>query len=289
MGRTRFGARAGVLAAAVAGVMAVSAPAAMAISCGDVITTNTKLTKNLECPPGTDGLIIGASGITLDLNKKTITGGRDQTFFGPAGVRIPAAFTGVTVKRGTIEEFAAGLSIEGDGNIASDLTIRQSYFGFQVEGDVNQLKNITAVLNISGDVFFGTGNIVSKSKLTTGAAGMQFVGDSNTLKDSTISTTGVGIFINENNSVFTGNRVKNSLSDGIFVDAGATGVLISKNTVEGSGDDGIDVNSPGVTLSKNKVFDNGDYGIEAVEGVIDGGGNKAKGNGEDDQCLNIDC
>jgi hypothetical protein len=34
---------------------------------------------------------------------------------------------------------------------------------------------------------------------------------------------------------------------------------------------------------------NGDLGIEAVPGVIDGGGNKAKANGDAAQCTNISC
>jgi hypothetical protein len=33
----------------------------------------------------------------------------------------------------------------------------------------------------------------------------------------------------------------------------------------------------------------GDLGIEAVRGVIDGGGNKASGNGDLRQCTNIVC
>jgi hypothetical protein len=37
------------------------------------------------------------------------------------------------------------------------------------------------------------------------------------------------------------------------------------------------------------VVRNGDLGIEAVEGVIDGGGNRASENGDARQCVNVTC
>jgi hypothetical protein len=49
------------------------------------------------------------------------------------------------------------------------------------------------------------------------------------------------------------------------------------------------VRSASTTLTKNTANDNGDLGIEAVPGVIDGGGNRARGNGNPAQCLNVSC
>jgi hypothetical protein len=42
-------------------------------------------------------------------------------------------------------------------------------------------------------------------------------------------------------------------------------------------------------VTVNTANDNTDLGIEAVPGVIDGGGNKASGNGNPAQCLNVRC
>jgi hypothetical protein len=42
-------------------------------------------------------------------------------------------------------------------------------------------------------------------------------------------------------------------------------------------------------LTSNTANDNVDFGIEAVPGVIDGGGNRAFGNGNPLQCLNVVC
>src|SRR3954468_9415828 len=62
------------IAAALTGA-AFAAPAfgAARPACGDVITSNTTLRADLRDCPG-DGLVIGADGITLDLNGHTIGG-----------------------------------------------------------------------------------------------------------------------------------------------------------------------------------------------------------------------
>jgi hypothetical protein len=44
-----------------------------------------------------------------------------------------------------------------------------------------------------------------------------------------------------------------------------------------------------ITCGEPITHDNADLGIEAVEGVIDGGRNRASGNGDPLQCLNDDC
>jgi hypothetical protein len=97
---------------------------------------------------------------------------------------------------------------------------------------------------------------------------------------------------------FSGNVIRNNIvsgtaelpeTDGIFVPAGAAGNALVANSASGSGDDGIDVEEPSTTLADNRAFDNADLGIEAVAGVIDGGGNRAWGNGNPLQCLNVDC
>jgi hypothetical protein len=53
--------------------------------------------------------------------------------------------------------------------------------------------------------------------------------------------------------------------------------------------DGIDVRSRSTKLTRNRAVRNGDLGIPAVEGMIDGGGNKASGNGDPRQCTHIVC
>jgi hypothetical protein len=47
--------------------------------------------------------------------------------------------------------------------------------------------------------------------------------------------------------------------------------------------------NPFATLRGNITDDNTDLGIEAVDGVIDGGGNRASGNGDPRQCVGVAC
>ena len=88
--------------------------------------------------------------------------------------------------------------------------------------------------------------------------------------------------------VLAHNSVFANTADGILVTNSAN-VLIDRNRAGRNGDDGIDVESPGVTISSNIANFNADFGIEAVPGVIDGGGNKAHGNGNPAQCVNVQC
>src|SRR5215208_4535876 len=50
-----------------------SQPLAISPSCGQVITQNVILTSNLNCAES-DGLIVGASDVVVDLNGHTISG-----------------------------------------------------------------------------------------------------------------------------------------------------------------------------------------------------------------------
>jgi hypothetical protein len=49
------------------------------------------------------------------------------------------------------------------------------------------------------------------------------------------------------------------------------------------------IRSKTTTLIDNRAVRNAKLGINAVLGVIDGGGNKAHGNGNPAQCTNITC
>jgi hypothetical protein len=69
---------------------------------------------------------------------------------------------------------------------------------------------------------------------------------------------------------------------------------IVRNDVRGSRGAGIDLTGPSTgqqtsLLAGNVAASNGGYGIEALRGAHDSGGNRAFGNGNQPQCLNIVC
>ena len=85
------------------------------------------------------------------------------------------------------------------------------------------------------------------------------------------------------------NLVRGSGDDGFLVAEKDDHTLLKRNTARRNGDDGFDIQSDSTKLTRNRAIGNDDLGIEAVEGVIDGGGNRARGNGDPRQCVNVTC
>jgi parallel beta-helix repeat protein len=89
-------------------------------------------------------------------------------------------------------------------------------------------------------------------------------------------------------NVLKGNRTAANTGDGIRVERGNPENVIEGSRAHRNGDDGIDTDAP-ATLTRNIANENFDLGIEAVPGVIDGGGNRARGNGNPARCTNVAC
>jgi hypothetical protein len=118
----------------------------------------------------------------------------------------------------------------------------------------------------------------------------------NVLRDNHFSGGPVGLSIRSGaDNVVRRNAFDGAISpasgvgDGVVVEEATTGAVIAGNLIRRFGDDGIDAQAAGTLLRRNTVSDNGDLGIEAVAGVIDGGGNRASGNGNPLQCVNVFC
>jgi hypothetical protein len=93
-------------------------PLAISPSCGQVITQNVILTSNLNCAE-TDGLIVNAGNIVVDLNGHTISGpdvDSDTKTSSKVGIMIPNV-NNVVVQDGTIEGFQAGVLMTGSQNV----------------------------------------------------------------------------------------------------------------------------------------------------------------------------
>lgn len=111
-----------------------------ALQCGDTITADTTLDRDLtDCP--SNGIVIGADGITLDLNGHTISGD------GKLVRRCPRKricdvgvgnddHTGVTVRGGSVRGFAIGVGVfRGRNNRFAELrSSRNQWFGFVIAG-----------------------------------------------------------------------------------------------------------------------------------------------------------
>ena len=115
-------------------VMASSAGAAApakapSLSCGSVVTTDVRLGHDLvDCP--VHGLVVGASGITIDLNGHTIDGG--GPFESLSGI-FNETYTGVTVRNGEIRDFSRGVEgYQAHGGTYSRLDVSASIEGISL-------------------------------------------------------------------------------------------------------------------------------------------------------------
>jgi len=88
--------------------------------CGQTITEDTILDRDLICPPGTNfALIIGAPNITLDLGGHVISG------YAPDKGVFAQGIEGITIRNGTIEGFEDGIFIIETGHVTiENLTVK---------------------------------------------------------------------------------------------------------------------------------------------------------------------
>ena len=85
------------------------ASAATAVSCGEIITADIEVANDLSDCPG-DGLVVAAPGIEIDLGGHTIDGQGAGW-----GVNNGAGHDDVIIRNGRIQQFARGVSLNGQG------------------------------------------------------------------------------------------------------------------------------------------------------------------------------
>jgi parallel beta-helix repeat protein len=266
--------------------------------------------RGLNLSSGADDALV--SGVTLDANGLGI-GSADTT----ARARISANSITNTVIFSAMQLGGAGHTVEGNtmtnGNgtgvltAGRDLLIRGNritdmgrsaiavgpfpstpgpFFNNRIVGNVikgsDRLFNSTTISlnNASGTLVHG--NTATGRRTTPGVFINTSTGTvvSQNLLDN--HSTGVNVRASTGTRV-TGNRASSNVNSGINVESTTTDTLISGNVVTAN-NNGITVGSPASTLTGNTAYSNTLLGISAVNGVTDGGGNRAFGNGNPAQC-----
>lgn len=210
-------------------------PISTSLSCGQVIKQSVKLTANLNCK--TDGIIVGADGITIDLNGFTLSGPGEKS--SKVGIMF-ADNDDVTVQGpGTIKTFQAGaLFSGGQDNKISRVTFTENEIAVFETGS----KNVVIEDNLMfGNSIGVAAHSSSGSKLTTNLfksndlAGVTLVNSaSNELSMNTIQGSVNGIFldgqstknnVNSNNvlqnrgvDLNNGNGLPTNINDNVFSD-----------------------------------------------------------------------
>lgn len=276
-------------------------PAAAQVQCGDVITTDARLTRDLNnCPA--DGLVIGAPRVTLDLDGHTIDG-----VGAGIGINNTAGHDDVTVKNGTVHGFMDGIRLQNaDDNRLTRLTVSvNAGQGVVLEmSDDNRISRVSSADNAGDGIVLSVDsddNRVWRSKasdngtsgitVTEGVAGAGGSDDNRIEWSSFVRNVTFGIALEQlsDDSRLEGNRAIANQLDGIFVDLTSTDTRVRRNVANENVDDGIDVENTRTTIARNTANENGDLGIEAVAGVRDAGGNRASGNGNAAQCTGVTC
>jgi parallel beta-helix repeat protein len=211
-------------------------PVITSLSCGEVITKSVKLSWNLDCK--TDGIIVGANDITVDLNGYTILGpGSDSS---KIGIML-ANNTGVQViGPGTITNFQAGiLNVGGKDNSINRTTFTDNELAiFNVDSKNTSIKENTMNSNEIGFSSKSSSGTVFKTNLLL----------SNAL-------AGVTLVESQGNEVFN-NIIKGSVN-GIFLDGQSTLNNVNTNTVvENTGADLNNDNGESNDMNNNVFKDN---------------------------------
>jgi parallel beta-helix repeat protein len=209
--------------------LATADPINASVSCGEVIKQSVKLTSNLDCK--TDGIIVGADGVTVDLNGHTIAGPGVST--SKVGLMLSDKDNVNIIGPGIIENFQAGvLNTGGQDDKISAVTFTQNQIGSFNTGAAN-----TAI----EDNLFFSNNIGVASHSSTGTQLITNLFKSNDLAGAT--------FVNSAANEVSFNTIQGSVS-GLFFDGQSSDNTVNANNILDN--KGVDINNAnGLPLNVN--------------------------------------
>ncbi len=232
------------------GVASASTP-----SCGSTVTSSVTLSGNMNCSSYTTGpaLIIGAAGVTVNLNGYKILGpGAGAATEGIVDISSDGAsgapFASLVVEDGSISNFTTDIDVEGSS-------------GALLTGTVVENVKTTNNAVTEGEAFYG--------EYLAGAS----------IHNNSVSDANVGIEVDDStSSTVSDNKMVRPGTDGFF-DGGGDSNSWSHNQVTAASGDGFDLrnttgdvvesNSVTGTGSANGVYDTDSSGINISKNVLD--------------------
>lgn len=268
LGRSR---RRAVVLTLVSGLLA--APAAAPgraldrVACGDTITHDVRLGTNLVDCPG-PGLVVGADGVTIDLNGHTVDG---DAAGDDSGIDTNG-HSGLTITHGAVREFTEGVLVDGGHDIAvrAVTSSANGHGGITVDSS----RDVVIADDVLRDSLAGV--IVGASELVTVTANRAsgnadsgiviFHSSRVRIAGNTVTTSGssagIGVYDGSADNEVIGNRLSRN-SAGIGLDNGAARNLVAQNTLVDN-DNGVIVD---IGTHDNQIADNRVEGSE-FEGIV---------------------
>ena len=208
-----------------------SAPVPHEITCGEILTRSIVVTNDLIDCPG-NGIIVGANGITVDLDGHTIDG------VGLDGGIVNMGFDSVTIKNGVVTEFDYGVLLN-PGSAKGVVT--------GIRAELNQEAGIALADADEG----GFGNTIRENTVVLNEVGIALY--SNTrhtiVRDNHVGgNLGDGVRLEmANENPIQNNEIANSAGFGVYIFGGHDNVVR---------DNELDANLGGVAVGEELIPSN---------------------------------
>ena len=256
------------------------------VKCGQVIKASIELHNDLHnC--ATNGLVVGAKSIDIDLNGHLIDGDGS----GGTGILNDKGYSHVRVRDGQITNFDravfvngkgfigdtledlelsandAGIAVAGDSNTIEDNSVRDGIQAIAVKGNRNVISNNEVSYASSGKqgyaiAFNGFRNSVIDNDIVRGQNGIAGKGDQNLIEKNDLAAgSGHGIVLAGGSNALIKNEVELYRGFGYWLLGDGTKNLLLKNDATRNAVDGFRVASPDTTLEKNDSEHNAKNGV----------------------------
>ncbi len=281
MSTGRFGRWSAIAAGAAALLVPAGAQAANP-ACGSTVTHDVKLTADMDCSASnTDGIDVGKSGITINLNGHSITGPDNNSYDGVDN----EGYDDVTLENGSITGYEYGVFFEYTSgskilHVHAGDTSSNTYSGISFWYSKNgKIDHSTATAGTNGNYPF---YLYENTKVNL---------VNSQVKDA--NANGYGVY-----DYYSKAKIKNVKSNGGYYgfyieEPLVQGYTIKDSTANGNSSDGFYIyeNYPTAlyqaTLTDNRANNNGEYGFYA-DVTAKGSRNRATGNGTAN-CFHVPC
>jgi parallel beta-helix repeat protein len=253
--------------------------------CGETVTADVRLTASMECREYDPGLVIGASGVEINLAGHRFIGiheRQDEFDPGVLGIRDDGGYDDLTVRNGTLYGWGTGVRVDGGARTRLlDLDMSLATDGIAIRLSSAEDSEVRRLHASGGITINNSARAIVADSSTTGNGGVGVAGDDARIVRNSFGPGRefvAGIFIYGNRNRIADNRVFDFFNRGIRIVAGSDNVVVDNEIFGINGDDSpnadtglgdgiwVDAFTNGTVLRRNFSHDNDSDGIE-VKGI----------------------